>query len=79
MIVTFSGECTSCTVVLEGSHDGHVWTPIGNVQIGGGSRRGLVTTQPTTHLVTWVRANLWAVQDPQDFRVIASIASMDGS
>lgn len=82
LIVSVEGDVTNCRVVLEGAHnsDGH-WTALGNVQSALG---GVVTTNPTTHLVTWVRARLVELDvrpgpdnEPGVAYVTASIASAD--
>jgi hypothetical protein len=82
MMVTVEGTPMDCRVVLEGAHnsDGH-WTVLGNVQSAIG---GLVTTNPTTHLVTWVRARvddltlrLNEYGEPDPAYVTVSIASAD--
>lgn len=82
MLVTVEGDPVSCRVVLEGAHDmdGH-WTALGNVQNALG---GIVTTNPTTHLVTWVRARVDELTlrmneygEPIPVAVTASIASAD--
>lgn len=74
MIVTIAGDVSSCVIVLEGSHDGFEWVPMQTHQA---IQNGMVTTQPSAHLVTHVRASLVALNGGDDARVTASIASAD--
>lgn len=73
--VFLTGEPTGCVVVLEGSHDGYHWFPMGRVQcelVG-----GVKTLLPTSDLALWVRANLIELTGGDSPTVTATIASAD--
>lgn len=74
MIVDVDGTPTNVAVSLEGSHDGFLWTTIAVFQATEG---GIRTTAPTTHLVTYVRANLLLVTGDPSATVTVTIASAD--
>jgi hypothetical protein len=74
MIVTVTGTPITCAVTLQGSHDGYVWTDIGNVQSTTG---GIANTGADGALVSYVRADLRHLTG--DGSVTASIASDDGT
>lgn len=77
MAVSLTGEPLNCVVVLEGSHDGYRWFPIGTQQmhlIG-----GIKTVPPTAHLFNHIRANLTELEGGDNPTVTASIASADGA
>lgn len=74
MIVTVEGSPTACVVYMEGSHDGTRWSRIGTHQA---SQNGIVSTQPTTHLITHVRAYLQTLTGGTDPKVTVTIASAD--
>lgn len=74
MIVTVEGAPSGVTVWLEGSHDGFRWVRMQTYQA---AENGTVTTQPSAHLVTYVRANLAALSGGTNPKVSASIASAD--
>ena len=76
LAVTITGDPLSCEVVLEGSHDGYGWFPMGTLQMA--LTGGLKTTQPTAHLFNHVRANLTVLEGGNNPTVTASIASEDG-
>ena len=73
LIVSVDGEPSSCVVLLEGSHDGDNWTSIATLQSPTG---GVIGTQPTGHLMTWIRAYLEELVG-SDVAVTATIASAD--
>ena len=75
MAVTLTGQPTTVEVVIEGSHTGYDWFPMGTLQcalIG-----GLKTLPATTHLVTYIRANLTRLEGGDSPTVTATIASAD--
>jgi hypothetical protein len=74
MIVTVAGAPRECAVMLQGSHDGYVWTDIGNVQSTSG---GMISTGADGALVSHVRADLRTLTGSGT--VTASIASDDGT
>jgi hypothetical protein len=74
MIVTLTGNPISCSVVLQGSHDGVAWVDIGNVQTTTG---GVITTGSDSALVSYVRADLRSLVGSAS--VTATIASDDGT
>lgn len=74
MIVAVDGNPTQVIVTLEGSHDGYRWVRMATYQA---PETGMVSTQPSTHLVTHVRARLIAVTGDPAAKVSASIASAD--
>jgi hypothetical protein len=77
MAISLTGEPTNCVVILEGSHDGYNWFPMGTQQlylIG-----GVKTVQPGTHLFNHVRANLTELDGGTNPTVTVSIASADGA
>lgn len=76
LAVSLKGEPTNCVVVLEGSHDGYAWFPIGTLQMS--LTGGIMTTPPTAHLFNWIRANLTEMEGGTSPSVVASIASADG-
>jgi hypothetical protein len=76
MAVILTGNGTM-TAVLEGSHDGYDWFPMGTQQVNGESPVALKTTPPGTHLVTWVRASLVDLIGDPNTTAAASIASAD--
>lgn len=76
MIVFVDGIASACRVVLQGSHDGTNWTDIGTVNSPSG---GLVSTQPTTHLMNHIRAEMRQLAGSDGtVSVMATIASDDG-
>jgi hypothetical protein len=75
MIVFVEGVAAACRVVLQGSHDGTNWTDIGTVNSPSG---GLVSTQPTTHLMNHIRAEMRQLAGPDGVSAMATIASDDG-
>jgi hypothetical protein len=76
MAVMLTGSGTA-TAILEGSHDGYAWFPMGAQQVNGESPVALKTTPPGAHLVTWVRASLAELTGDQNTTAAASIASAD--
>lgn len=72
LAVMLTGEPVNCTVVLEGSHDGYAWYPIGTLQMA--LTGGIMTTPPTAHLFNWIRANMTNLEGGTDPKVTASIA-----
>lgn len=71
------GDPLQVVVQVEGSHDGFRWFPMGTVTFGGGDPVAVKSTQPTTHLVTWIRASLIFLEGGADPTVTATIASAD--
>ena len=76
MAVKLTGTGTM-TAVLEGSHDGYDWFPMGSQQVNGESPVALKTTPPGAHLVTWIRASLTELTGDPNATAAASIASAD--
>jgi hypothetical protein len=77
MAVSLTGEPTNCVVILEGSHDGYIWFPIGTQQLY--LAGGVKTVPPTAHLFNHVRANLMELEGGVYPTVTVSIASADGA
>ena len=77
LAATLTGEPTNCVLVLEGSHDGYAWYPIGTLQMA--LVGGIMTTPPTAHLFNWIRANLTQLDGGTNPAVTASIAYAVGA